>query len=240
MSHRVNKLIAILRVPFYRRALVKHGVAAAVEHESLLGKIGSELKTIGDIGANRGQFSLVSSKNAPLAHIIAFEPLEEPAEIFREVFSGDANVELFPFAIGTENGDALMHVSRADDSSSLLPVSALQRQLFHGTAESGTRLVSVRRLDEALGGDQIAEPALLKIDVQGFELEALKSCGALLVRFNFLLVECSYVELYTGQALAGEVLEYLNKAGFGLVERANLAKNKNDEPVQADFFFRRI
>ena len=132
-----------------------------------------------------------------------------------------------------------MHVSRADDSSSLLPISDLQRQLFPGTEEKGTRRVTVTPLDGALFPAQIQAPTLLKIDVQGYELEVLKGSTSLLECFDYLLVECSYIELYTGQALADEVVRYVEKAGFVLAERCNLVRDKHGDIIQADFFFRR-
>ena len=234
-----HKLFTILQTHFYRQSLLKYRVAAAVEHDALLRAIGGELKTVVDIGANRGQFALTARQHAPDARIIAFEPLEEPAEVFRMVFQGDAGVELHLCAIGPLEGEALMHVSRADDSSSLLPISRLQSQLFPGTDEQGTRWVIVKPLDAVLDAARILRPALFKIDVQGYEFETLKGCAPLLGCFDYLLVECSYMELYTGQALADEVINYLVKAGFVLADRHNLVHDVHGNPIQADFFFKR-
>ncbi|MGH9448085.1 MAG: FkbM family methyltransferase [Terriglobia bacterium] len=47
---------------------------------------------------------------------------------------------------------------------------------------------------------------LFKLNVQGHELEALKACEDLLDRFAYVYVECSFMELYKGQALADEVI----------------------------------
>ncbi len=240
MNSRIKKLITILRTPYYRQALFRHQVAAAVEHYTLLQKIGGELKTVVDIGANRGQFALAARQHAPNAYIFAFEPLEEAAEVFAKVFKADPRVEFHRCAIGSKQGEVVMHVSRADDSSSLLPISDLQPQLFPGTEEKGTRRVIVTPLDAALFSAQVQAPALLKIDVQGYELEVLKGSTSLLECFDFLLVECSYLELYTGQALADEVVRYAEKAGFLLMERCNLIRDKTGDPLQADFFFRRM
>jgi len=233
------KLIAILKVPFYRRTLLRQRVAAAVEHDALLLTIGRDLKTVVDVGANRGQFALAARHHAQEAYIVAFEPLEEAAEVFAQVFRADPGVELHRCAIGSQQGGVEMHVSRADDSSSLLPISDLQQQLFPGTQEKEIRRVIVTPLDGALFPAQIQAPALLKIDVQGYELEVLKGGSLLLGCFEFLLVECSYIELYKGQALAKEVVSYVEKTGFVLVERNNLVYDKKGQPIQADLFFKR-
>ena len=239
MTSRIKKFFALLGNPFYRRVFFRHHVAAAVEHDALLRTIGGALRTVVDIGANRGQFALAARRHAPGAYIIAFEPLVEPAEVFRQVFRKDAKVELHLCAIGSRQGEELMHIAGADDSSSLLPITELQTRLFPGTQESGTRQVAVSPLEEALFPQQILTPALLKIDVQGFELQVLKGGKSLLGCFDYLLVECSYITLYNGQALAGEVLRYLDEVGFVLVQRYNLLCDESGEPIQADFFLRR-
>ena len=237
---KLHKLLRILGTRDYRRALLRYGVAAGVENTQLLASIGAGLRTIVDIGANRGQFTLAARHPAPKAHIFSFEPLREPAQVFRTMFAHDQQVELHQFAIGPLPGEGLMHISKADDSSSLLPITDLQTRYFPGTAERSTRTVEVRTLDSVLQPEAISRPALLKLDVQGYELEALRGCSALLDAFDFVYVECSYVALYSGQALAREVETYLTNAGFILEGVFNPYYANSSQPIQADFFFRRI
>src|SRR4051812_7539188 len=97
-SVRILKKLSIL-VPNgeYRRGL-RAGVAAAIEHQQLLRTL--DARTVLDIGANCGQFALATRACLPDARIHAFEPLPGPAEVFRKVFAGDANVALHEVAIG--------------------------------------------------------------------------------------------------------------------------------------------
>ena len=126
-----------------------------------------------DIGANRGQFSLLARELFPEARIVAFEPLPGPAETFTRVFAHDPRIRLHVVALGACSGEATIHVSARDDSSSLLPIAETQSRIFPGTQETGTADVEVRRLEEVLKPEEITAPALLKLDVQGYELEAL-------------------------------------------------------------------
>ena len=104
---------------------------------------------------------------------MSFEPLAEPAKCFRSIFTNDRAVILHQAAVGPEPGEALIHLSRRDDSSSLLPITALQNQIFPGTQESGTETIKVGRLEEFVSAEEIEPPASLKLDVQGYELEGL-------------------------------------------------------------------
>ncbi len=234
-----RKLVKILHTGFYIKALSLHGVAAGVEHAPVLaGLLSQQIQTVVDIGANRGQFALVARRHYPDAKIVAFEPLQEPAAIFRRVFSSDRAVVLHEVAIGPEEKDMTIHVSSQDDSSSLLPITALQSRLFPGTGEIEKRNVQVRRLDGVLKQADIAQPSLLKIDVQGFEMQVLEGCRALLPAFSHAYVECSFVELYAGQALAHEVVSFLEQSGFLLSGIHNMYYDRLGIAIQGDFLFK--
>jgi FkbM family methyltransferase len=235
LSKKLRKLMKVLACGEYRSALRKAGVAAAIEHERLLKSL--NCNTVIDIGANRGQFALVSRRCFPQARIISFEPLAAPAARFRAVFGGDSRVDLRPVAIGPESRDAEIHVAAEDDSSSLLPMTDLQRSLFAGTAEVRTERIRVEPLATQITREDLARPALLKIDVQGYELLTLRGCESLLESIDYVYVECSFVELYAGQALAHEVIAYLYEQSLQLDGVYNIHYDSNGRAVQADMLF---
>jgi FkbM family methyltransferase len=156
------------------------------------------------------------------------------------VLAGDPQPRLVEAAIGPAPGEATIHLSARDDSFSLLPITARQNALFPGTEEAGTATIRVvARLADEVGAEELAAPALLKLDVQGFELQALAGCGDLLIRFAWVYAECSFVELYAGQALADEVIAWLRERGFRLSGVYHMAYDGEGRAVQADFLFGR-
>ena len=235
---RASKLFRILQVSLWRKALQHYRVAASVEHEAVLRLLGP-LDLIVDIGANRGQFSLLARHCFPYSTIISFEPLLKPAQKFRSVFSDDENITLFQSAVGCEKGELPIHVSGRDDSSSFLPITELQELVFPGTAEVATTYVSIAPLSSFLTADDIFGESLLKIDVQGFEYEALRGCEELINCFCHILCECSFVELYSGQQLASAVISWLASKGFSLVGVYNPCLDSAGLVIQADFLFKR-
>lgn len=234
----MSKLAALIGSPIWRRALLRVGVAAGAEHLHLVRSLGA-LQTVVDIGANRGQFALTVRHCLPEAAILAFEPLEKPRQAFDKVFAGDPYVSMFPAAIGPVKRNALMHVSRRDDSSSLLPITKQQTLVFPGTEEIGVQRVAVGRLGDYVVETDIEEPALLKFDVQGAEMSVLEGCEKLLHRFAWVYGECSFVELYEGQALVDEVISWLHDRRFRLSGCYNTMHDRNGRPVQGDFLFSR-
>jgi len=231
---RLKKLSQILFDFRLISALFK-GVAAGVEHSEVLKNISCDY--IVDVGANRGQFSLIARKIFPKANIHSFEPLAEPGSVFKKVFDGDANVTLYPFAIGKERTDSLIHVTKDDDSSSLLPVKKVQSEMFPGAVERETRQVMVYPLSQVIDPSRIPSASLLKIDVQGTEMDVLQGCEEILGKFSYLYIECSFVELYAGQALAHQVISWLECRKFVLNSVHNLYYGVNGMAVQADFLF---
>jgi hypothetical protein len=109
--------------------------------------------------------------------------------------------------------------------------------LFPGTSEVRTENVQIAPLEQFLTREQLVAPALLKIDVQGYELDALRGCESLLGEFDFAYIECSFVELYQGQALAHDVCAYLCEHGFRLAGVYNLHQDADGRAIQADFLF---
>jgi hypothetical protein len=132
-----------------------------------------------------------------------------------------------------------MYVTRADDSSSLLEPAELQHELSKKSTVKSRESVKLERLDER---SELLDAAsgswLLKIDVQGAELQVLQGSRDLLGRFQVVYVECSFREMYRGQALVAQVEEYLSKHGFELSRLRN-PTFVNGDRVQADLEFRR-
>ena len=78
----------------------------------------------------------------------------------------------------------------------------------------------------------------MKIDVQGYEMEVLKGSSNYLKYFNYIYVECSYIELYQNQALAFEIIKFLDSLSFNLAGVYNNYYNKKGQVIQSDFLFK--
>lgn len=237
LSRRARKLGQLLPNPAYRKGL-KFGVAAAVEHVGAMRS--TPAATVIDVGANIGQFSLMTRANHPQAMIHAFEPLSAMADVYEKVFAGDPRVALHRCAAGASASTSALNVSKQPDSSSLLPISDQQSSLFPGTEQAGIEQVRVERIDDVVDVTKLQEPILVKLDVQGFELEALKGMPRVLERAKWVYLEVSFTSLYTGQPLANEIAHWLNQNGFELTGIYNPTYSSNGVNVQADLLFSRL
>jgi FkbM family methyltransferase len=230
----IRKALHILARPYFLKALVRHRVAAASEHLDAIRHCAAD--TLIDAGANKGQFSLAVRKLRPGARIIAFEPLPEAADTFERMFVDDSLTELMPYALAGTEGSAQFHVADRTDSSSLLMPGEGQALAF-GVLAASTIDVPLKRLDQCLDISTLEHPILLKVDVQGGELGVFDGCD-LLTDIDFIYVELSFVELYEGQPLFQEVLDYLVGRGFEIVGMYNQVSTPQFGPTQVDVLFK--
>lgn len=229
MSQRLIKYFKLLLDSRYWPAL-GIGVAATVEHAAALG--GDEFATVIDVGANKGQFADYARTRWPRARLVCFEPFPGPRAKLAWVTDGQA--EIHKCALGATSGEGRMHLASGADSSSLLALGAHHKAIF-GMTESGELHVPIRRLDANLS-TPLRRPVLLKIDVQGFELEVLKGAAGALPEIDVTYVEASFIELYKGQSLHTEIERFLLQHGYRL--RGHFINYLHDgEPVQADLLF---
>jgi FkbM family methyltransferase len=191
-----------------------------------------------DVGANRGQFTLACRLALPSVPVVAFEPIAAEAALFRKVHGHLPQVRLIESALGENKGAATLHLSKSADSSSLLPIGKMQIELFENTAEIGTITVPVQRLDDLSEHWAGRTRQLLKLDVQGFELNVLRGAVETLKSCAYVYAECSEVALYDGQALRGQVEAFLKEQGFAVQGRYN-EHVSDGQLIQADYLFKR-
>lgn len=234
---KVRKLFRVLtsRNMLWLKALLRFRVAPSTEHLTVLRNL--QVDTFIDIGANRGQFSLAATYMFPESTIFSFEPLPSARRVYDLIFESKDAVHIFEFAIGNQAKENVMHISRKEDSSSLLEISQRQVDIFPGTDRERITHVQVRRLGDCINSDELGSNTFLKIDVQGYELEVLLGASELLSYISYVYVECSFVELYKNQATASQVIGYLVDNSFTLSGIYNVCYDTNGLAVQADFFF---
>ena len=233
MMKRIGKALSALAVPAYWPSLAR-GVVPGFEHGAAF--VGKDFASVLDIGANKGQFAAFAKHRWPHAKIICFEPLPGPRHRLTSLLGDRAAVHAV--ALGQTNGEAEMHLASREDSSSLLALGDTQKRLF-SMEEERTVTVPVCRLDDVVKAGELEHPSLLKIDVQGFEYEVLKGATGLLDAIDEVYVECSFVELYVGQKMAGDVTAFLSDFGFREAGRFNVCRDGQTE-VQADLLFTRV
>ena len=130
----------------------------------------SEGDTFVDVGANFGTFSLLASRIVgATGRVIAIEPQPELASMIREslLLSHVSNCEVHQIASGAELGEASLLVPRDDSGrAGFFPA-------FSGKASHQSMTVPVGTLDAMLTGNSRPGKLVIKIDVEGSEIDVL-------------------------------------------------------------------
>lgn len=191
------------------------GYIDSLELLELIKADGFEAKNIFDAGANIGTWTLLAKAFFGDAIVHAFEPLSVHIEKFKENTKSLTEVHIHPFCLGSEEGTAVINVSSFSDSSSILDATPLEFEQF-GIKKSNEEEVQVKRLDNLIAEKILPVPDIMKLDVQGFELEILKGAGEYLNEMSYLIVEVSFKEYYYGQPLFLDIANYLAAHQFNI------------------------
>ena len=175
--------------------------------------------TVLDVGANEGQFIKVAQVLFPQASILAFEPNPHLARSLQSLLSARGNGAVLPIACGRESATMPLHLTKFSPAASLLRPTALHIPGFPSLKTEETIEVRVERLDHAVQASPLGRPPhLLKIDVQGFELEVLQGSIGILPDVAVILCEVNAVPFYAGQAGFEQIYGFLHQHNFRLVD----------------------
>ncbi len=172
-------------------------------------------RVIYDVGAMTGTWTRLSKAIFPSAVVHAFEPLSVHQTAFTANLERQPGVTLHPVALAGAAGEPVMEVASLTAGSSLLPLTSLTEERF-GIRTVRHEQVTAVRLDEYAATHRLPPPDLIKLDVQGYELEVLLGAERAVAASTALLVELSFVEIYRGQPLFDEVERYCVDRGFRL------------------------
>lgn len=174
------------------------------------------------IGANRGEEAPVYNE-LKIGKVVWVEANAKIYQDLLHTLTQYPNQHSWFFAAGDENKLVDLHISNnAGQSSSVLELGT------HLTAHpevhyTHDQQVMMYRIDEfQFEGDANLEGLdFLNIDIQGFELNALRGMGDKLHQFKWAYLEVNNVEVYKGCGLVEDIDFYLAAYGFRRVETYN-------------------
>lgn len=168
-----------------------------------------------DVGANEGHWVNEVRRYGWSGPIVSFEPIAAAHAKLLSRCQGDVGWKGFRVALGDKDASSEINVAHNLVSSSLLTVTANSVNVASATAVNNRETITVRRLDslseEVLSGRR---RAYVKIDVQGYERQVLDGALGVLPQVCAIELELSLVELYSGQKLMPQMMEFAASIGF--------------------------
>jgi FkbM family methyltransferase len=216
-----------------KRPGLRNSLGEVMDH---LQGLGFTPKTVFDIGFNTGTPGLYDHFTD--AHYVLVDPLKAN-EIFMQdcvsrikrgdyvvAAAGDGSVEEITIAVTPDFGGSSAYLKSGDLQKEVAPVVTL---------------------DALEGRFSTSGPYLIKIDVQGAELDVLRGAKQVLAKTEVVIAEARFFP-FGGAPEIGEVLKFLDEQGFALFDLFNVARRPSDEAlgqidivaVRKDGFFRNL
>jgi FkbM family methyltransferase len=182
--------------------------------EALVGQYAAAVKTFIDVGANVGDWTSMLLSSQPAAEGVLVDPGAAAVRACRERFESASGVQVVEAAVGASPGSVTFNeLPGASTHSSVLVRSA-------GSVARTVPVVTVADIAREQGWSTVS---LVKIDVEGFDLQVLRGARPLLASRAIEVLQFEYNDswAYANDSLR-DALEMLGGYGYRVW---NLARN---------------
>ena len=182
-------------------------------------------KVIFDIGAYKGDWTKMCLKIFPKSKFYLFEPQDYLSKFLNSFKNKNIVYENILFG---DKDDKEVKFYQFKTSSSVL--------------KFGENIPSIKKrttsLDNYIKENKIKTIDILKVDVQGYELNVLKGAISSLRIIEILIIEVSFLEIYEKSPLAVKIIEFLDKNNFQIFDIVDFKYRPLDNNLfQVDMFF---
>jgi FkbM family methyltransferase len=197
---------------------------------SRLASLGFRPASIFDVGAYHGDFARLCLSLWPDARVTCFEAQAAAVERLQKFAAGDSRVTVVPTLVGAQPR-AEVALYEAETASSVLTEAAGPRH--------PAKRYPMTTIDDAIA--QSADrrtPNLLKIDVQGYELEVLRGAASTLASVDAVLAEINLLDIHEDVPLLADIVDWLARRGFVTYDICGLTRRPLDRALwQCDMIF---
>lgn len=169
-----------------------------------------------DIGANIGYYTLIASKVlGNTGRIFAFEPVSRNIAILEENININkfSNITVIQKALSNEENQAVKIYLPTDDMCGMGSLRQLNDVNYSGEFE----IINTTTFENFLNSYGVSKVDVIKIDVEGNELNVLKGMENIFSNDNFnpiLLIELTEWSLAKFTATIKDLIDYLSKYNF--------------------------
>lgn len=168
-----------------------------------------------EAGAHVGSDTAEMAETWSDATIYAFEPIPK---IFKQLQSNTKrfeNVHSYKIAIGEKAGQMKIHVSGGDSDGSSSILAPKEHLNLHPNVTFSRQIsVGVKDIDSWAKSEKLKTIDFLWLDLQGYELAALKGAKKVLKNVSAIHCEVNLVEVYKGAPLYSDLKNWLENYGF--------------------------
>jgi FkbM family methyltransferase len=215
---------------FIRVSQIDRSVQGTRPFLAQLQKRGLQAQSVLDVGANYGGWSHVAKSVFANAYFYLIEPQVEMKPFLDRFCAGTANAKWFLAGAGAEDGELMLTTWDDFAGSSFLP--------GQNPPTDNQRQVPIVAIDSLIARGDMTPPDLVKIDVQGFELEVLRGCQSCFGYTEMFVIEVSFFKTHPDRPVFLDVANFMDEKGYVVYDFADLKHWPFDGALgQADVCF---
>lgn len=188
-----------------------------------------------DVGSHIGDTTELYRKYFSQSKIFCFEPFSESCDYLKKRFINDSNIKIVETALGSKDETKTLYVSNYSN------LNSLQRpnERAWGFADEKSVDVETITLDQFCLENDIKQIDILKLDVQGSELDVLMGSETLLEKGNISLIyaEWQVVPLYKEHHEYYKIAEFLAGYEYQFYNLYNINESRSGQIRWADAIY---
>ena len=194
---------------------------------------GLSVRGIIDVGANYGAWTYMALQRFPQAAVIAIEPQVEMIPSLTDLCENYPQIQFIRAGAGRSSGELVQTIWDDFAGSSFLPT--VDPEQMSSGRQRKTKIVTI---DELLSSQPDFQPDLVKLDIQGFELEALAGAASLFGRTEIFIIETSLFSFLSNEPIAREIIEFMASKKYEIYDITGILRRPYDGALgQMDLAF---
>jgi len=195
-----------------------------------LAGLGFQPRSIFDVGAYEGEFAKECLRIWPQTIVACFEPLHQKVEHLNRLSKLYPSIQVFAGLLGAQSQERVP-LNESETASSVLVENIPQNFQVN--------YYPMRTVDQVVQEyHHTPVPDLLKIDVQGYELEVLKGAETSLPGIRVILAEVNFLDIHQNVPLLSDMVAWLDARGWVAYDVCGLTRRPLDQALwQADLIF---
>ena len=184
-----------------------------------------------DVGAYVGEVTATYKKIFPNATIYCFEPFEDSFQKLMRL-SGDKSIKPYQMAVSDTVGRTKLHVNVDPSCNSFFPRPNHGAKYYPEKSENIEVIeVNTTTIDQFCDTERISHIDILKLDVEGAEIKALKGAHNKLSKqdISIIYTEVMFMPHYEGACMFHELTSFLSQYDYTLFNLYDMKRAKNGQ-----------